>query len=349
MRILLIRTSALGDVVHALPVLTALRRRFPEARIGWVVEASLAPLLRGHADLDEILEVDLRRWRRHPFAPVTLRALGSAIRALRAFAPDVTFDLMGNHKGGVLTRLAGGRLRIGARRQDRREPSSALWIGREVALTGDHAAERTLSLLSGLDASAPPPGREPLDFGAARFLQQVPDTARLWLERRSRPFVFIHPGAAWGNKRYPAAAWGEVARTLDAALECDIVVGSGPGEQELAAEVCAASRGRAEIVSAPTLPDLGAIVRRARLVLGGDTGPLHLAHALGVPTLFVMGPTNPERHGPFGAPGGVVHVSLPCSDCYKRFDSAKACLLSIPPGAIAARALAQLDAAAGPR
>ena len=348
MRILLIRTSALGDVVHALPVLTALRRRFPESRIGWAIEASLAPLLRGHRDLDDILEVDLRGWRRRPLAPRTLRELGSAIRTLRAFKPDITLDLMGNHKGGILARLAGGRL-IGAQRRDRREPSSAMWMTRTVALSGTHAAERTLSLLRGIEIDGEPLASERLDFGAAKLLPEVPATAGRWLERRARPFVFIHPGAAWGNKRYPVAAWGEVSRALAGALDCDVVIGAGPGEEQLAEQVCAASGGSAEMVAAPTLADLAAIVRRARLVLGGDTGPLHLAHALAAPTIFVMGPTDPARHGPFASQDGAVHVTLPCSGCYKRFESAKACLLAIPPGAIVARALARLGADAGRR
>lgn len=344
MRVLLIRTSALGDVVHALPVLTALRRRHPESHIGWVIESSLAPLLRGHPDLNEILEVDLRGWRRRPFAPSTARAMGSAIRRMRAFAPDVTLDLMGNHKGGFLARLAGGAVRIGARRQDRREPSSSLWIQRPVALSGVHAAERTLSLLAALDIE-----NEPVDFGGARLLPHAPEGAQLWLARRNRPFVFIHPGAAWGNKRYPAGAWGQVARSLGAALEWDVVVGAGPGEEELAQEVRRASGGSAELVIAPTLPHLAAILRRAGLVLGGDTGPLHLAHALGVPAVFVMGPTDPSRHGPLGHPESAVHVSLPCSGCYKRFDSAKACLLAIAPGAVVESALARLGTEAGRR
>jgi len=204
-------------------------------------------------------------------------------------------------------------------------------------------------LVRGIEVDGEPLTPGPLDFGAEKLLPEIPEAARRWLEHRTRPFVFIHPGAAWGNKRYPATAWGEVSRRLAEALDCDVVVGAGPGEEELAEQVCAASGGRAESVAAPTLSDLAAIVRRARLVLGGDTGPLHLAHALAAPTVFVMGPTDPARHGPVGESNSAVHVILPCSGCYKRFDSAKACLLAIPPGAIVARALARLDAQAGHR
>jgi len=356
MRILLVRTSALGDVVHALPVLTALRRSRPDARLGWVIEARFAPLLQGHADLDDILEVDLRGWRKRPFARSTRSALATAIRRLRAFQPDVALDLMGNHKGALLARLSGAPITIGARRQDRREPSSAWWIKRPVALAGTHAAARTLSLLSALGLAAETPNgsgpshtEPPLDFGPTKLLPDVPAAARDWLARRSRPFVFIHPGAAWGNKRYPAEGWGAVARALRDALAWDVVVGAGPGEDALAREIAAASGGAAEIVAAPTLPALGAILRRAGIVLGGDTGPLHLARALGVPAVFVMGPTDPERHGPYGEPASALHVALPCSGCYKRFDSAKACLLAISPAAIVARALALMPAAPGPR
>ena len=111
MRVLIVRTSALGDVVHALPVLTALRRQLPEARIGWVVEEGMAPLLAGHPDLDELFVVRLRQWRK--VSRRGLAELGGFVSELRRFAADVALDLMGNHKAGAISRLSGARTRIG--------------------------------------------------------------------------------------------------------------------------------------------------------------------------------------------------------------------------------------------
>jgi heptosyltransferase-1 len=156
------------------------------------------------------------------------------------------------------------------------------------------------------------------------------------------PFAVLHPGAGWGNKVYPPARWGAVARRLERAAGVPTAVAVAPGEEALGAAVAAAASGAARPVAAPDLPTLGALLRRARLVLGGDTGPLHLAHALGTPVLCLLGPTDPERNGPYRAPASALWRRLPCSFCYKRFGEAKACLLALAPEAVAERALALL-------
>jgi len=339
-RILLLRTSALGDVVHCLPVLSALRRSRPGARIGWVVEEPIAPLLSGHPDLDELLVVRLRRWRRRPFAAATLAEVGAFLAALDRFAPDLVLDLMGNHKAGVLAALTLADRRIGAARRSRREPSSAVWLSEGVEPRGLHAVDRALSLLDALDV---PPA--PADFGGTKLLPEVPEPIRSRLLAHPEPFVLLHPGAGWGNKRYPPAWWGEVARRLRSETGIVTWVGVAPGEEELAAEIVAhaGGPGRAAVaVPAPDLASLAALSRAARLVLGGDSGPLHLAHALGAPVLMLMGPTDPERNGPYGAPERTLWKRLPCSFCHRRFAETKACLLELHPREVAARALALL-------
>lgn len=332
-RILLLRTSALGDVVHCLPVLRALRRARPAARIGWVVEAPIAPLLEGHPDLDEILVVRLRRWRHRPFAPDTVREVGAFVAALDRFAPEIVLDLMGNHKAGVLAALTLADRRIGADRRSRREPSSALWLSQTVPAQGVHAVDRALSLLAALDI---PPA--PADFGGDLLLPTVPEPLRGELAG-SPPFLFLHPGAGWANKRYPPAWWGEAARLLQEETGLPTWVGAAPGEEALAAEVAASSAGAARSVAAPDLASLAALARGARLVLGGDSGPLHLAHALGAPVLLLLGPTDPARNGPYNALERALFHRLPCSFCHRRFASAKACLLELSPARVAARAV----------
>ncbi|MEA2605094.1 MAG: heptosyltransferase [Acidobacteriota bacterium] len=330
MRVLIVRTSALGDVVHALPVLTALRRHLPQARIGWVVEEGMAPLLQGHPDLDELLVVRLRHWRRS-LAVRNLRELRAFFSALDGFAPDAVLDLMGNHKAGVISALTLSDRRIGFARKARREPSSAIWINQPVIPRGVHAVDRMLSVLDGL--GLPP---EPADFGPEKLFQEEPPVVREIPE--GTPFVLLHPGAGWPNKRYPPAWWGEAARQLHAATGVPTWVAVAPGEEDLAAGVKAAGGDAVRAVPAPDLPTLAALLRRARLMLGGDSGPTHLAHALGTPVLMVMGPTDPERHGPYGAPDRVLFRLLPCSFCYKHFGETKACLLEIPPRRVAERA-----------
>ena len=330
MKILIVRTSAMGDVVHALPVLTALRRHLPEAKIGWVVEESMAPLLRGHPDLDELVVVRLRHWRRS----LTAQSFGETrtfLSALNRFAPDAVLDLMGNHKAGAISALTLADRRIGFARISRREPSSAIWINEAVVPRGTHAVDRMLSLLDALDLPA-----EPADFGPEKLFRE--STATL----ENPPFVLLHPGAGWANKVYPAAWWGEAARRIHAVAGVPTWVAVARGEEELAAGAQTAGGEAVRLVPAPDLPALAALIRRARLMLGGDSGPTHLAHALGIPVLMVMGPTDPEASGPYGAPERTVFRRLPCSFCYQRFAETKACLLEIPPRVVAERAVEML-------
>ncbi len=333
--IVVLRTSALGDIVHSLPVASALRRTFPVARIAWVVEEPFLPLVVSHPAVDEALPVALRRWRRAPFAATTRRELFAFLRRLRALRADVALELMGNHKGGILAALSGARRCIGAVRSARREPSSALWLNELVEPCGEHAVDRALSLLAALDVEL-----ATADFAAAALLPARNDSEK---PPGVTGYVLLQPGAGWANKRYPVDWWGEVARTLAAAGE-RVRVLAGPDEATLARGVVeAADAGDAvEPLDPGGLDALAAWLRGARLLLGGDTGPLHLAHALGVPVLALHGPTDPVRHGPYGAPESALYQQLPCSFCYKRFDETKACLLELTPARVAARALQML-------
>lgn len=330
MRILLIRTSALGDIVHCLPVLTALRRHSPHATVGWVVEEAMAPLLQGHADLDLVIPVQLRPWRRRAMAPRTVAGVFRFVRSMRRFSADVALDLMGNHKAGVIARLSGATTRVGLAAPHRREPSSGIWLHRGVEPLGQHAVERALSVLAALRLPF-----EPADFGGSKIR---PDAVLPASASVPRDLVLLHAGAGWANKIYPSSRWADVAKGL-AAAGLSVRIAFGPGEKGLADEIEAASEGAAEPVAAGDLTTLIAWTRASRLFLGGDTGPVHLAHALGTPALALMGPTNPAMHGPYGSPSSALAVQLPCSFCYKRMDGPRACLLAISPSMVVKRAL----------
>ncbi len=341
MRVLIIRTGALGDIVHGLPVLTALRRARPRAWIGWLVEEKWAPLLAGHADLDSLITVNLKPWRKRPFAGRTWRQGRELLEALDRASPEIVLDLMGNHKAGVLAGLSGADLRIGLARRFRREPSSAWWINHPVMPRGVHAVERALSLLDGLGIEP-----QPADFGADKLFTQSSSAEQDSDERADTvlrqelqpPFVLLHPGAGWENKRYPAERWGQVAQHLSAA-GLAVRVAGGPAEEDLVRRVVAASQGAAHLTEASDIPSLGHLLRRASLVLGGDTGPIHLAHALGTPVLSLMGPTDPATHGPYAAPQRALALSLACSFCHQRLGSPRACLWGLSPKVVADRAL----------
>ena len=250
---------------------------------------------------------------------------------------------MGNHKGAVTAFASGARRRIGLARRHRREPSSALWINEPVMLSAGtvHAVDRALAVAAALGVPT-----AAADFGGAKLFRGAPAPAAVDPaapnEAAETPFVLLHPGAGWRNKEYPAASWGEVARGLQRTAGLPTLVTVAGGEEPLAAAVVAAGGPAARAVAAPDLPALAALIRQARLVLGGDTGPLHLAHALGVPVLALYGPTDPARNGPYGAPERALSHRLPCSFCHKRFAETKACLVAIPPAAVVERALSLL-------
>lgn len=333
MKILVVRTSAMGDIIHSLPVLTALRRALPEARIGWVVEQHFSALLDDHPWVDEVFPVRLRPWRRRPFDPGVWREAGSALRRIRAFRADLALDLMGNHKGALVARFSGARRVIGAARADRREGSSALWIHQGVPTPGRHAIDRSLDLLTPLGIA---PG--PVDFAGQHLLPTPTPEAEDFLARQHRPYVVIQAGAGWANKTYPAERWGAVARALRSDPGVEVYVPLAPGEEHLAQAVVAASDGAARTVDARAFAFLAALLRHSQLVLGGDTGPIHLARALDTPVLCLVGPTDPDRNGPYATPQQVLFEPLPCSFCYKRFDEPKACLLAFHPDRVVAHA-----------
>ncbi len=349
LKILIIRTSAMGDVVHCLPVLEALRRDLPRATIAWVVERTFAPLLEDHPDIDELIVVGLREWRKNLSSAAVRREIVEFRRALRRFAPDVALDLMGNHKGGAIAWLSGAKRRLGAARSFRREASSTIWINEPIAAEGTHAVDRALAVAAGLSLPANGEGGATADFGGDKILPRVPEDARAFLAARRRPFAIIQAGAGWGNKTYPPARWGEVAHGLSERAGMAVWVPIAPGEEHLAQAVAEASGGAARTVDAHAFAFLAALLRASRLVMGGDTGPLHLAHALGTPVLCLIGPTDPKRNGPYVPPDAplrgdhsadqVLCKPLPCSYCYKRYAEPKACLLNISPGEVVSRAL----------
>ena len=293
----------------------------------------MAPLLAGHPDLDELLVVSLRTWRRQLHRGSTWAAMRDFFVGLERFAPELVLDLMGNHKAGALAALTLADRRVGVAPRFRREPSSSIWINEPVIPQGEHSVDRALAVLDALDLP-----REPADFGGGKLLREEPIEARDRLASTEDQRALIQPGAGWGNKRYPPERWGQAAHLLERDLGLRSWVAAGPGEENLANEVVAASRGSAEAIVAPTLAYLATFLRHSRLVIGGDTGPVHLAHALETPVLCLMGPTAPETNGPYGDKEAALWRQLPCSFCHKRFDEAKLCLTDIQPAEIAERA-----------
>jgi heptosyltransferase-1 len=303
-RLLIVRLSAMGDVIHTLPAVTALREAFPEAMIGWVIEERWAELLctlptarSGPRSpqrplVDKIHTVNLKSWRRSLHSPQTWEQIGAALSEMRGTCYQVAVDLQGAVRSALVARWSGASIVYGAMQP--RESIASMVYTRPVITDGKHVVEQNMSLAEAVAAQnfSVPTLQFPYDEKVEKDCDER--LAQLGID----DFVILNPGAGWGAKQWPAERYGSVAGKL-AEDGVKSLVNFGPGEQELAEKVTAVSHGAAQTISC-TLSQLIALTRRAKLFIGGDTGPLHLAAALNVPVVGIYGPTNPARNGPFG-------------------------------------------------
>jgi heptosyltransferase-1 len=321
-RVLIVRLSAMGDVIHTLPAVRFLREAFPQAFIGWLIEERWAELLcapgsprRGPRSVlrplvDEVHTVNLKEWRKSRFSISTLQQAAKVWNDVRDVRYDVAVDLQGAIRSAVLARWSGARTVYGV--AEPREAPASLWYTRRVVARGRHVIEQNLSVAEALvgHRAAITPIQPPCDLrnDHPNELPKEPQAeqhiSRQLAELGIGEFAILNPGAGWGAKRWPAERYGEVAGKL-ADQGIASILNYGPGEEELVRAAEAASGGTARAMSS-TITELIALTRRARLFIGGDTGPMHLAAALRVPVVAIFGPTDPARNGPYGTPSIVL-------------------------------------------
>jgi heptosyltransferase-1 len=305
-----VRLGAMGDVIHTLPAVHALRQAFPHAHIGWLIEERWAELLcapgsprRGRRSglrplADAVHAVNLKGWGKSLLSLSSLQKIATVWNDVRDAHYDAAVDLQGAMRSAVLARLSGARVVYGA--AEPRESPASLWYTRKAVVQGRHVVEQNLSVAEALGAAQYISCEPPCDISndLPREPQSEERTEQELAEHGIRDFAILNPGAGWGAKRWPAERYGEVARELAEAGMCPLV-NYGPGEEDLFRAVLAASGGRARPTKG-TITELIALTRRARLFIGGDTGPMHLAAALRVPVVAIFGPTDPARNGPYG-------------------------------------------------
>lgn len=303
MNVAIVKLSALGDVVHAQPVAAALRAARTDARITWLVEARHAPVLRDHPAVDDVAIVDTRRWRRARgprSLAMALREIGALRRDLRARRFDVAIDAQGNLKSGVLTAMTGAPLRVGFAAARCRERANVLFTNRRVLppASARHVVDQYLALLAPLGVARPARGQFHLPWNAAAEAAVGEAFAAASVKPRDR-LVVLNPGAARPEKRWDPARFRELATHIARDGVGRVVVLWGPGEQDIARAI--AGGGAAVLVPPTDLDGLVAVLRRASVLVASDTGPLHVAAALGVPCVGLFGPTSAVRNGPYGA------------------------------------------------
>jgi heptosyltransferase I len=293
-RILIVRLSAIGDAIQTMPVVCALRERFPEAFLAWAVESRAAALLRGHEALDELIELP-RGWLKSPGGVWRLR------RRLHELQFDTAIDVQSLTKSAVLAWLSGAKRRIGFGNPGGRELSK--WFNnRRVDPKATHVVDRYLELLRPLGIESP----------AVRFQVPQREEDRETAERIARElgikggFAIVNPGAGWPSKLWPTDRYAAVATHLDRTWHLPtLVVWAGADERAMAERIAEAGP-MVRLAPPTTLPELASLARRAKLFIGSDTGPLHLAAAAGTPCVGLYGPWPAARHGPYGPQ----HVAL---------------------------------------
>jgi len=316
-RILVVRMGALGDIVHALPVLAALRAHRPDVRVDWLVDARYAAVL---GLVDGLARLVVVRAKEHAAGDQIVRfagvaSMGRALAFLRRQAYAAAIDLQGLIKSAVFARGSGAARVIGFERRALREPAAAFCYGEHVAVDDrGHVVHKNLAMLAPL--GVPSAGVTfPWTARPSTVAETVAADARVVA---SGGFALINPGAAWENKRWPVERFGALARALGERHGLTSVVTWGPGEQDRAAAVVAHAGGHA-LTSPPTaLADVLALARAARLCVSGDTGPLHLAASVGAPIVGLFGPTRPERNGPWLAADIAVSRAGECVCFHKR-------------------------------
>lgn len=332
MRVLIVRLGSIGDIVHALPMAEALAARDGGAQVDWLVERALAPVLRMAPAVTRGVAIETRRVRGgRGWLPV--------LAELRGARYDVAFDAQGLVKSAALARLSGARRVVGWTAGHVRERPAAWWTTERVDPgPGGHVIDKNLALLRAVGIERAP---------RALRIEEGPAAAHVAsIVAGGRPYVLVNPGGNWPNKRWPADRFGALAAWMREAHGLVSIVLWGPGDEPLADAVVAASAGAATRAPATALADIVALARRAALVVSGDTGPAHLACAVGAPVVGIYGPTDPRRNGPWQADDRCVSRFEACACHHRRACHApRWCLLTVGVDEVKAAVTARLAAA----
>ncbi|HEY3862189.1 MAG TPA: lipopolysaccharide heptosyltransferase II [Verrucomicrobiae bacterium] len=341
MKILILKPSSLGDVIHALPVLRLLKKHWPESRIHWWLDVNLIPLLEHDPDLAGIFAFKRKRWA----APHRWPEIVSSLSAMREQQFDLAIDLQGLARSSMFAWLANAGLTVGLDnlREGGREGARAMYDLTPPRAPADaHAVDRYLAVLPLLGL----PVRWDFDW-----LPPRPEAARRVRETSARDggrWIVLLPGGRWDNKRWPARNFAELARKFGDIPDTKLAVLGSPGERPLGDEIAAAAPGRClNLAGRTSLDEMIEWIRLSHLTITNDTGPMHVAAALRRPVIAIFGPTAPWNTGPYGQLGNVVQATdLPCVPCMKGqcfYREPLACLHAIKPEAIFARARRALE------
>jgi lipopolysaccharide heptosyltransferase I len=300
-KILIIKPSAWGDVVHSLPFLAALKRRYPAAEIHWVIAKGLHSFLEGHPLIDKLWIMDKDGWKKLGNFRQILPEINDFRRGLNKEHFDISIDLSGLLRSGLITWAAGARYKLGF--SDSNEGSPFFYTHKIEGGKQIHAIDRYLKLgqlldcdISSIEYPFPPLPK------IETILTALPDK-----------FCIMAPSAGKAANRWPAERFGQLASQLNLPT---LVIASA-ADSQIAEEVVAASNSKAINLAGKTnLKELVALIRKSSYFICNDTGPMHIAAALKIPVFALFGPANPTRTGPYGSNHTIIQEQLPCSPCY---------------------------------
>jgi lipopolysaccharide heptosyltransferase II len=334
LKILILKPSSLGDVIHALPVLRLLRVHWPQSRIYWWLDVNLVPLLEKDPDLAGIIPFHRKRWA----APHRWPEIVSSIETMRKHRFDVAIDLQGLARSGMFAWLADARFTVGLDnlREGSREGASALYdLTPPRAAPQVHAVDRYLAVLPLLNV----PVHRNFDWLPPRAAAAKSVAERWAPERQGARWIVLLPGGRWDNKRWPVQYFVELTKRLRDIPALRLVVLGSENERPLGEQIAAAAPDFClNLAGATSLDEMIEWIRLSRLVITNDTGPMHVAAAVGRPVIAIFGPTDPLNTGPYGQLRNVMQsTTLPCVPCLKSrcaYWEKLACLHAISPAAV---------------
>lgn len=310
-KILIIKPSSLGDIVHSLPVMDALYKCFPGVEMHWLVAKGFEDILEGNPLLKKVWIIHKDEWKKIANIQTTFSELRRLFRELKAERFDLVIDLQGLFRSGLISKATGAPVRIGFK--EAREGSTAFYTHRVEGGKDIHAVDRYLRIPAFLGCNT-----EDVKFTFPPSSKSLVNKIPFYGE-----YAVMAPGARGHAKRWPPRRFGRLASLLPIKI---LVIGN-KGDRMLADEVVKASRGNAISIAGKTdLKELLEVIRGARFMVSNDTGSMHIAAALGVPVFALFGPTNPVRTGPYGSGHTIIRKEIPCSPCYRKTCTNVRCL-----------------------
>jgi heptosyltransferase-1 len=302
-KVLIVKPSSLGDVVHSLPFLNALKTCLPHAKIHWVIAKGLEGLLEGHPMIDRLLIIHKDMWKKLSNARHTMKEITSLLKKLKNEKYDLVIDLQGLLRSGIITKATGAPLRVGFR--EAREGSRFFYTHKVEGGKNIHAVDRYLKVVEFLGC----------DIQDVRFPLPSNPVSSFKHSLMSENYAVLIPGARWRTQVWPAEKFGELASKLSIKT---LILGT-KSEIGAADTISSLSQGKSLSLAGKTsLKELVEIIRHAQFVLSNDSGPMHIAAALHVPVFALFGPTDSIRTGPYGKGHTIIREDVTCAPCFKK-------------------------------